>query len=66
MKPRTYQARQLDPTSIVIPLKDYNKAVENIRNEAISAYESMYKIGSIDKDMLEYLKDRINNVFKNK
>lgn len=62
MKLRKYQARELDPRSSVVPIKDVDKAIDKIRNEAIKSYESIYDLGFISVEMKNMLIDRINDL----
>lgn len=44
MKPKTYQARQLDPRTVVVTNTDYLKVLNAVKQEAKKAYESLYKL----------------------
>lgn len=59
MKLRKYQASELDPRSIVVPIKDVEKAIDKVRNEAIKSYESLYDLGFISVEMKNLLIDKI-------
>lgn len=59
MKLRKYQASELDPRSIVAPIKDVDKAIEKVRNEAIRSYEVLYDLGKIDMETKNLLIDKI-------
>lgn len=55
MKLRKYQASELDPRSSVVPIKDVEKAIDKVRNEAIRSYEILYGSGNIDLEVKNLL-----------
>lgn len=59
MKLRKYQASELYPRSLVVPIKDVKKAIDKVRNEAIRSYEILYESGNIDMEMKNLLIDKI-------
>ena len=62
MKVKTYQARQLDPRTVVVTNADHLKVLNAVKQEAKKAYESLYKIEKIDKAMRDYLIQRIEEL----
>lgn len=58
MKVRRYQASQLDPRAIVVPINDFDKKVKSLKSEITKAYN----IGKIDENMRDYLIERIENM----
>lgn len=55
MKLRKYQASELDPRSIVVPIKDVEKAIDKVRNEAIKSYEILYECDEINLEIRNLL-----------
>lgn len=59
MKLRKYKACELDPRSLVVPIKDVNKAIDKVRNEAIRSYKILYESGNIDLEIKHLLIKKI-------
>lgn len=62
MKVRKYQASQLDPRAIVVPINDFGKKVKSLKSEITKAYISLYNMGKIDENMRDYLIERIEDM----
>lgn len=62
MKIKKYQASQLDPRAVVVPIKEFDKKVRSLKLEITKAYISLYNIGRIDEAMRDYLVQRIENM----
>lgn len=61
MKPKTFHASQLDPRSVVITIKEHNKAVESLKKAIVKSYRVMCDNSEIDKEvrdkLIRYLND---------
>lgn len=62
MKVRKYQARQMDPRATVVPIKDHERRVENIKGEVAIMLSSLHDAGKITRELKEYLTNKINEM----
>lgn len=62
MKVRKYQARQMDPRAVVVPLKDHERALEQIKGEVARMLASLNRAGSITNESHDYWKKRISEL----
>lgn len=62
MKVRKYQASQLDPRSVVVPIKDHERRIENIKGEVAIMLASLQDAGKITTEEKEYLTTKINEL----
>lgn len=62
MKVRKYQASQLDPRAVVVPIKDHERAVEQIKGEVAIMLASLHDAGKITRELKEYLTNKINEL----
>lgn len=61
MKLRKYQASELDPRSLVVPINDVNKLINYINNICESDMNNKDKVEMIKESIEELKKNQINN-----
>lgn len=62
MKIRRCQASQLDPRALVVPIKDHERRIENIKGEVAIMLASLQEAGKITRELKEYLTNKINEL----
>lgn len=62
MKVRKYQASQLDPRAVVVPIKDHERRVDSIKGEVAIMLSSLMDAGKITRELKEYLTNKINSL----
>lgn len=62
MKVRKYQASQLDPRAVVVPIKDYEKRINIIKAKVAIMLSSLHDAGKITRDLKEYLTNKVNEM----
>ena len=62
MKIRKHQASQLDPRAVVVPIKDHERRIENIKGEVAIMLSSLQEAGKITRELKEYLTNEINEM----
>lgn len=62
MKIRKYQARQMDPRAVVVPLKDHERALEQIKGEVAIMLASLNRAGKITNEAQSFWTKKINEL----
>lgn len=59
MKVRKYQASRLDPGAVVVPIKDHEQAIRQVKRETLRIISSLNKAGRITNEFHDYWNKRI-------
>lgn len=59
---KKYQARQLDPRTVVITMHEHERHVNRIKTEMYVALASLNRCGSISNELHDYWKKRIKEL----
>lgn len=62
MKVRKYQASQLDPRAVVVPIKDHERALEQIKGEVARMLASLNRAGKITNEAQSFWTKKINEL----
>lgn len=62
MKIRKCQASQLYPRAVVVPIKDHERRIKNIKGEVAIMLASLHDAGKITRELKEYLTNKINEL----